>query len=122
MRLLADTDPERLDREAGPGAYWDGAALDRYAGRVIVEVALSERRNLPFDEEAAHEQVEATLRARGVDPADPATGEAAFLSEWAAFWHDPSRVPSARLTVHLADPSWLRNLTEAQQWETAAYA
>jgi hypothetical protein len=121
LRLLADTDPERLEREAGPGAYWDRAVLDRYAGRVVAGVSVGGRRNLPFDEEAARRPIERALRERGLDPADGAAGQDAFLAEWAALWKDPARVPSAVLTVRLADPSWLAGLREGREWETAAY-
>lgn len=121
MRLLADTDPERLDREAGPGAYWDPAALAAYADRAVAAVSVTARRNLPFDESAARRAVEAGLRARGLDPADAGAWQDAFLDAWGALWQDPDRVPSAVLEVRAADPSWLSGTTRGREWDTAAY-
>lgn len=121
MRLLADTDPERLDREAGPGAYWDPVALTAYADRVIAAVSMTARRNLPFDEGEARRTVEAELRAHGLDPADATAWQAAFLDAWSALWQDPDRVPSAVLEIRLADLSWLSGTTPGREWDTAAY-
>lgn len=121
MRLLADTDTERLDREAGPGAYWDPVALAAYADRVIAAVSMTARRRLPFDEGAARRVVEAELRARGLDPADATAWQAAFLDAWRALWQDPDRVPSVVLEIRLADLSWLSGTTPGQEWDTAAY-
>ncbi|WP_327313040.1 hypothetical protein [Streptomyces sp. NBC_01235] len=121
MRLLADTDPERLDREAGPGAYWDPVALAAYADRVIAAVSVTDRRRLPFDEGAARRAVEAELRARGVDPADATAWQAAFMDAWRALWQDPDRVPYAVLEILLADLSWLSGTAPGREWDTAAY-
>ncbi|MDX3526733.1 hypothetical protein P1P75_09820 [Streptomyces sp. ID05-39B] len=121
MRLLADTDPERLDREAGPGAYWDPVALAEYADRVIAAVSVTARRRMPFDEDAARRAVEAELRARGLDPADATAWQAAFLDAWRALWQDPDRVPSAVLEIRSADLSWLAGTIQGREWDTAAY-
>ncbi|MGW2615022.1 hypothetical protein [Streptomyces sp. NPDC001500] len=122
MRLLADTDPERLDREAGPGAYWDPVALAAYADRVIAKVSVTARRRLPFDEAAARRGIEAELRARGLDPADAAAWQEGFMEAWGALWQDPDRVPSAVLEIRLTDLSWLAGATPGREWDTAAYA
>ncbi|WP_329416494.1 hypothetical protein OG802_33095 [Streptomyces sp. NBC_00704] len=121
MRLLADTDPERLDREAGPGAYWDPVALAAYADRVIAKVSVTSRRRMPFDENAAREGIEAELRAGGLDPADADAWQTAFMAAWGALWQDPDRVPSAVLEIRLTDRTWLSGLTSGQEWDTAAY-
>ncbi|MEV6837707.1 hypothetical protein AB0N17_24910 [Streptomyces sp. NPDC051133] len=120
MRLLADTDPQRLEREAGQGAYWDDEALRRYAGRVIAAVTVTGRRNLPFDEAAARRRIEEDLHSRGLDPAATAWQDA-FLQEWGALWRDPERVPSAVLGIRLADPTWSAAATPGREWDTAAY-
>ncbi|MCQ9129823.1 hypothetical protein [Streptomyces hilarionis] len=121
MRLLADTDPERLDREAGPGAYWDPVALAAYADRVIAKVSLTARHRLPFDEGAARRGIEAELGARGLDPADATAWQTAFMEAWGAFWQDPDRVPSAVLDIRLTDRSWLVGTSLGREWDTAAY-
>ncbi|MDX3638336.1 hypothetical protein [Streptomyces sp. MB09-02B] len=121
MRLLADTAPERLDREAGPGAYWDPVALAAYADRVVAAVSVTARRGLPFDEGAARRDIEAELRAGGLDPADTTAWQDAFLDAWRALWQDPDRVPSAVLEIRLAEPSWLSGTAPGQEWDTAAY-
>lgn len=121
MRLLADNAMERLDREAGEGAYWDHETLARYAGRVVEAVTVRERRNLPFDEEAAKRLIEEDLKARGVDPADAAVWQNAFMESWGALWRDPDRVPSAVLEVRLDDTSWLAGVSPGLEWDTAAY-
>ncbi|MFI7504016.1 hypothetical protein ACIBVL_37155 [Streptomyces sp. NPDC049687] len=121
MRLLADTDLERLDREAGKGAYWDPDALARYAHRVITAVSVTGRRNMPFDEEAARRRIEDELRNRGLDPADAAAWQNAFLDAWRDLWRNPDRVPSAVLEIRLADPTWLTGAPLDREWDTAAY-
>ncbi|WP_143203868.1 hypothetical protein [Streptomyces sp. CB02400] len=121
MRLLADTDPERLEREAGPRAYWDPVALAAYADRVIAAVSVTARHRLPFDEGAARRAVEAELRARGFDPTDAGAWQAAFLEAWSALWQDPDRVPSVVLEIEPADLSWMSGTVPGREWDTAAY-
>jgi hypothetical protein len=121
FRLLADRAPDRLAREEGEQAYWDEAVMARKANEVIASVEVSRARNFPFDEDTARRDVEAELRAKGLDPRDQEAWMSAFHEAWRELWNDPDRVPSATLTIRLADPSWLAGLSPGTEWDTAAY-
>ena len=121
LRLLADMAPERLGREEGDQAYWDDALMARKAEQVIESVEISELRNFPFDEDAAKRRVEEGLRAKGLSPDDQDAWLSAYGQAWHHLWSDPGLVPSATLTIRLADRSWLAEVRPGTEWETAAY-
>lgn len=121
FRLLADTARDRLAEEDGPEAYDDPGLMMRKAEQVIESVHVSHPRNFPFDEEAAKAGVEADLRARGLAPEQDEAWNSAFDHAWYDLWHDADRVPSAKLTVRLADPSWAEQARPGREWDTAAY-
>ena len=102
-RLLADA----LLPDA-PGGGWEVASVE------ILEV-----RNSPFDEGAVRADIEATLTARGVDPADWAD---AFDREWTNWWNDPAKVPSVSMSVRLTGgDELLSRISENDEWDSAAY-
>ncbi|SES43583.1 hypothetical protein SAMN04487983_105419 [Streptomyces sp. yr375] len=120
VRLLADG----LERAAGAAeraSALDARADAGTAGEVVAQVAVTDRRNLPFSERAAKERIHAVLRERGLDPADAAAWDAAFQAEWRALWQDPSRAPQATLTVEVREAGLLEGLAGGDNWESAAY-
>jgi hypothetical protein len=123
LRLFADREPRaaRLLQEEGEGAYQDDAAVGRVARRVIADVTVTGCRNMPFDERATKRGITDDLRGRGLDPADAESWDAAFVHAWRAFWRDPGRVPSAVMTIHFADTSWLTGLVVGDRWDSPAY-
>jgi len=120
FRLLADTAMDRLTRELGEQAYDDTALMTRKAQEVVGSVRITQLQNYPFDEDAAKHHVEEALRARGLSPQDEAwTSE--FGLAWNALWHDADQVPSATMTIELADPTWASRAQPGREWDTAAY-
>ncbi|SEG83621.1 hypothetical protein SAMN05216223_114118 [Actinacidiphila yanglinensis] len=93
----------------------------RRARRVLAEVALTDERNVPFDEAAARRRIEDALRERGLSPDDEAGWNAAFGAEWGGLWSDPDRVPSWVLDIRFADPAALAGLRPGLEWDSAAY-
>jgi hypothetical protein len=121
FRLLADTARGRLAEEDGPETYDDPRLMMRKAEQVIESSHVSDLRNFPFDEEAAKAGVEADLRARGLTPERHEAWDSAYDQAWYDLWHDVDRVPSATLTIRLADPSWATQVQPGREWDTAAY-
>ncbi|MFI0719439.1 hypothetical protein [Streptomyces sp. NPDC021224] len=120
LRLLADG----LERAAGASEAarrLETPGVQERARQVVGEVAVTERRNHPFSEQAAQAAVADAVRARGLDPADGSAGEAAFAAEWTALWDDPSRTPGALLTVGLHDAGAVAGLRSGDSWESAAF-
>ncbi|MEU1352318.1 hypothetical protein ABZ410_00135 [Streptomyces cinnamoneus] len=113
LRLLADSVPG--------GPVTADSLTEESAGGAVTSVEVSDVRNSPFDEAAALRGVERTLRDRGLDPGDRDTWDRAFGEEWAAFWDDPARVPSARYAIRLTSPKWLRNVRPSSGWDSTAY-
>lgn len=110
------------DSPAGGGLPWPDLGEDPGAAQVIVESAeLGELRNFPFDEEAARAAVDEELRQRGLSPADENAWEDALSECWQAFWSDPKRAPTARLTIHVRDPRRIAHLVPGTEWRTSAY-
>ncbi|GHC44436.1 hypothetical protein [Streptomyces cinnamoneus] len=113
LRLLTGAVRDRSLSEA--------AVTSEEAERAVDSVEVSDVRNCPFDEEAARRGVEGALRNRGLDPGHEDAWWQALGEEWAAFWNDPGRTPSARYAMRLADPQWLRGTRPGEGWDSAAY-
>lgn len=132
LRLLADREPRaaRLIREEGEGAYQDDVVVGRAARRIIADVKVTGRRNMPFEERATKRRIADELRAQGVkqgmeqgvNSADATIWNAALDDAWREFWQDPARTPSAALTIQFADSSWLTGLSVGDSWDSPAYS
>ncbi|MEW1865707.1 hypothetical protein OG896_17855 [Streptomyces sp. NBC_00669] len=129
LRLLADAAPVWPGAEElvggidlnGVDPYGTDVEPARRARLVLARVAVSDGRNVPFDEAAARRRIEDGLRERGLSPDDAAGWNAAFGAEWGELWQDPDRVPSWVLHVRFADPAALAGLRPGLAWDSAAY-
>lgn len=129
LRLPADAAPVwpgaeglagGIDLNAGD-PYGTDVEPARRARLVLAEVALTDERNVRFDEVAAQRRIRDGLTERALSPDDEAGWNAAFGQEWAALWRDPERVPSGVLHIRFVDPAALSGLRSGLEWDSAAY-
>ncbi|MEU5285529.1 hypothetical protein AB0G97_16170 [Streptomyces sp. NPDC020755] len=117
LRLLVDG----RERAAGDASVRGRDDVPGAAEEIIESVTVGDLHNSPFAEHAEKQRIEDGLRARGLDSRDAAAWQAAFADAWRELWSDDSRLPNARLTIRVHDPSWTRGLKAGDVWESAAY-
>ncbi|WUH20141.1 hypothetical protein OG370_22550 [Streptomyces sp. NBC_00448] len=105
----------------GGDPYGADVESARRARLVPARVAVSDERNVPFDEAAGRRRIEDGLRERGLSPDDAAGWNAAFGAEWGELRQDPDRVPSWVPHVRFADPAAPAGLRPGLAWDSAAY-
>ncbi|MFJ9845827.1 hypothetical protein ACIRYZ_36375 [Kitasatospora sp. NPDC101155] len=112
LRLLMDAPPRGPYPEHDPAADPE-TAMRQLAEHAIASVVVTDRRNFPFDEQATAQQIDDRVRADD--------GQQALAREWAAFWADPQRAPSATVAIRLRPDSTLALPATGTEWDSAAY-
>ena len=95
--------------------------LESRTDQFIEKVCIYEARNLPWDEDAAHEKMDNLCKAQGLKEEDD-NWENAWHDHWRNFWDDPNNLPWAKYRVWVTDDQWTTHLKVGQSFDTASYS
>ncbi len=95
--------------------------LAPHVARYIEDVVLYEARNLPWDEEAAHRQVDEEVLEMGIERGDDRWDDA-WEERWIEFWCDVNNLPLAKYRITVTDPKWIDHLAVGDSYSTASFS
>lgn len=91
--------------------------VDEFVRRVVIY----ETHNVPWDEAAAHEQVDHEVLAHGIGR-DSDQWTDAWHRHWGRYWEDKNSLPWAVYRIWVTDPKWLQHLSIGMTFESAAFS
>ncbi|MFC5872173.1 hypothetical protein ACFP3I_06220 [Chryseobacterium arachidis] len=87
----------------------------------IKDTIIYETQNLPWDEDEAHEKMNALCEKDGLQESDD-NWRSAWDTHWRAFWKDYTRIPWAIYRITTTDPKWTEHLKTYQEFDSAGFS
>lgn len=109
-----------LGQEFATDEYYDAERVSRRAHAYIKSVRVYKAVHVPFVEKNVHAGIDKRVLAKGIGKQSP-EWEAAWDSEWRAYWSDPERVPYALYRIEVRDSRWIEHIQPGQSFDTAAW-
>ncbi len=94
--------------------------LSPYTEKVIKEVIVKDKKNVPWDFEKMVEEYQIKLRAKGIKEGSD-EWEEAMDDFYDDIW-DSEKTPQVVYEVIVSDPKWIEHLEEGMSFDSAAYS
>ncbi len=102
-------------------ASYHCSSLSEIVGEFIEKVVVYKTKNVPFNEDEAHEKVNQQVIAMGMDE-DHEDWDGEWDEKWREFWGSKDNLPWAKYRIWVTDERWIEHLKIGKYFDTASYS
>lgn len=97
------------------------SSLESRLDEFVEKTVIYEAKNIPFDEQDAHERIDELVYDAGVERDDENWDEA-WDGFWRDFWDNKDNLPWAKYRTWVTDEKWIEHLKIGQKFDSASYS